>query len=162
MEFYNKILDVGCGNNKTKGAIGIDVSLQTQADVICNLINLIIPFKDNIFDIIICKQIIEHLPEVEKFLKELYRMGKNCGKVIIETPHFSSYMSYGDYKHCHRFSYFTLDYLTKKIGFKIIKKDITFHRAFRRYGINWLANKFPLSYERFWAFIFPQNTLISN
>jgi len=159
MEFNNKILDVGCGKNKTKGAIGIDISLQTQADVICNLKYLTIPFKDNIFSHIICKQIIEHLLDVESFLKELCRIGKNGAKIIIQTPHFSSYMAYGDYAHYHAFSCFFLDNLAQKIGFKIIKKEITFHRAFRKYGINWLANKFPLSYERFWTFIFPAEHL---
>jgi 2-polyprenyl-3-methyl-5-hydroxy-6-metoxy-1,4-benzoquinol methylase len=150
-----KILDVGCGNNKTKGAIGIDGSLSTQADVICEFKHRMFPFKDNIFDLVVCKQIIEHLSDTESFLKELHRLGKNGARIIIQTPHFSSYMAYGDYTHCHVFSFFFLDNLAQKASFKIIKKEITFHRAFRRYGINWIANKFPLTYERFWAYIFP-------
>ena len=56
------ILDVGCGNNKTQGAIGVDIYPDTQADVICNLNSYTYPFKNDIFDLIICKQIIEQYP----------------------------------------------------------------------------------------------------
>jgi len=153
------ILDVGCGNNKAQGAIGVDIYLDTQADVICNLRSYAYPFKNDIFDLIICKQIIEHIPDTDMFLKELHRIARNNAKVIIETPHFSSYMAYGDYQHCHAFSVCFLDKLAGRIGFKILKRNITFHRSLRRFKINWLANKFPVSYERFWAFIFPAEHL---
>lgn len=154
-----RVLDVGCGNNKAKGAIGIDIFHDTQADVICDLKTPNYPFKDNVFDLIVCKQIIEHLPDTEAFLRELHRLTKRSGKIVIQTPHFSSYMSYGDYQHCHMFSVFFLDKLADKVGFKIVKREITFHRSYRRYKINWWANRFPLSYERFWTYIFPAEHL---
>lgn len=29
-----KILDIGCGNNKIRGAIGLDIGKDTQADIV--------------------------------------------------------------------------------------------------------------------------------
>ncbi|MFH1678529.1 MAG: methyltransferase domain-containing protein [Candidatus Omnitrophota bacterium] len=127
--------------------------------VTIRLINSTYPFRDNLFDSIICKQIIEHLPDTEAFLKELRRLAKKGGKIIIQTPHFSSYMAYGDYQHCHMFSIFFLDKLADRIGFKITNKTITFHRSYRRYMIHRWANRFPLTYERFWTYIFPAEHL---
>jgi len=150
-----RVLDVGCGNNKTHGAIGIDISCNSQCDAICDLNNSLYPFKDSVFDAVICKQVIEHLPDSSAFLKELYRLVKSGGRVIIQTPHFSCYLAHADYQHCHTFSVFFLDKLAERIGFKITKREITFHRNYRRYKINWWANKFPLAYERFWTYIFP-------
>lgn len=150
-----KILDVGCGNNKTKGAIGIDISENSSADIVCDLRSYSYPFEKDTFDLIICKQVIEHLPDTEAFLRELCRIGKKGAKIIIQTPHFSSHLAYGDYQHCHTFSVFFLDKAADKLAFKIIKREITFHRSFRRCKINWWANKFPLGYERFWTYIFP-------
>ena len=63
--------------------------------------------------------------------------------------------------HHRRFwSYFSLDTYVKDSGkFRYRIRRITFHRAFRRWGVQWLANRFPLSYERFWAFILPAEHL---
>jgi len=38
------ILDVGCGNNKTPGAIGLDVNPRTQADVLADADRHPLPF----------------------------------------------------------------------------------------------------------------------
>jgi hypothetical protein len=42
-----KILDVGCGKNKRKGAIGIDIDPNSDADVIHDLNIFPWPFNDN-------------------------------------------------------------------------------------------------------------------
>ena len=45
-----KIFDVGCGANKTEGAIGLDHNPRTNADVIHDLGELPYPFPDNEFE----------------------------------------------------------------------------------------------------------------
>ena len=42
-----KVLDVGCGVNKTEGAVGLDSNPRTAADVIHDLGELPYPFADN-------------------------------------------------------------------------------------------------------------------
>jgi len=51
-----------------------------------------LPFKDNFADLIECHQVIEHLPmrKVIDALKELYRVLKKGGKLIITTPNFNA------------------------------------------------------------------------
>lgn len=41
------------------------------------------PFKDNEFDYVICNQVLEHVDDPDKFIKELMRVGK---RGYIETP----------------------------------------------------------------------------
>ena len=154
-----RILDVGCGNNKAKGALGIDVNPDTKADVLHDLNQFPYPFKDNEFDIIICKQILEHLDNVGMFLEELYRISKKGAKVLIEVPHFSCYCAFGDPEHKRSFSHFSADFLTRKGKFKVVKDEITFHKSFRKYKLHRLFNKFPRAYERFWTFIIPAEHL---
>jgi predicted SAM-dependent methyltransferase len=70
-----KTLDVGCGNNKAKGAIGIDFNADTQADVVHDLNSYPYPFEDNEFEKILCNHIIEHIDDVVSFVEKLYRSG---------------------------------------------------------------------------------------
>ena len=74
-----KILDLGCGKRKQKGAIGIDISKDTDADVIYDLNSIPYPFPDNEFDYIYANNIIEHLLDVIEAMEELHRISKNGG-----------------------------------------------------------------------------------
>jgi SAM-dependent methyltransferase len=85
-----KMLDVGCGWNKTPGAIGIDSNPKTHADVIHDLGSIPYPFPDSEFDEIICRHVAEHVPDVMSFIAELHRVTKPGGRITITTPHYSN------------------------------------------------------------------------
>jgi SAM-dependent methyltransferase len=85
-----KILDVGCGQNKFPGATGIDANRLSHADVIHDLGTFPYPFADNEFEEIICRHVIEHVPDVLGFVNELHRITKPGGKLKIVTPHYSN------------------------------------------------------------------------
>jgi len=89
-EVSRKILDVGCGQNKFPGAIGIDANPRTQADIIHDLGVFPYPFGDDEFDEIISRHVIEHVPDVLGFVNELHRITKPGGRIKIVTPHYSN------------------------------------------------------------------------
>ena len=155
----SKILDVGCSNNKIKNAIGIDLDPSSQADIIHNLDVFPWPINDSEFDTVYCQHIFEHLKYPEAAIKEIYRITKNKGRIIIECPHFSSHGAYTNFHHRYFFTYDLMNKLVKLINYKPIKKRITFYKTFRFFGIHFLANKFPLNYERFWTYIFPAENI---
>ena len=89
------ILDAGCGNgaisNFLKGykIIGIDISFKAlkffkHNKVLGNLANL--PFKDKSFDLVICSDTLEHIPEKDfnKVISELKRVTKKY--ILIISP----------------------------------------------------------------------------
>jgi len=84
------ILDVGCGQNKFAGAIGIDSNLRSHADVIHDLGVFPYPFENDQFDLVICRHVIEHVPDVMGFVTELHRITKPGGRLKIVTPHYSN------------------------------------------------------------------------
>ena len=85
-----KILDVGCGANKTPGAIGLDNNPRTAADVIHDLGTLPYPFPDNEFDTVVSNHAVEHVPDLMAFVTELYRITKAGGRIKIITPHYTN------------------------------------------------------------------------
>lgn len=85
-----KILDVGCGKNKHPGAVGIDYNSRTDADVIHDLGTVPYPFADSEFDEIICRHVIEHVPDAMALVTELHRITKSGGRIKIVTPHYSN------------------------------------------------------------------------
>lgn len=84
------ILDVGCGANKTEGAVGLDNNPRTNADVIHDLGDLPYPFPDDEFDLVVSNHVIEHVPDVMAFITELYRVTKNGGRIKLLTPHYTN------------------------------------------------------------------------
>ena len=61
-----------------------------------------IPVKDNSFDIIICTEVLEHVPNPIGALKEMARILKKGGKLLITTPlgshiHQDPYHFYGGF-----------------------------------------------------------------
>ena len=85
-----KILDVGCGDNKYEGAIGLDYNPRTSADVIHDLGVFPYPFADNEFDFVISRHTVEHVPDVMNFVSELWRITKNGGRIELVTPHYTN------------------------------------------------------------------------
>ena len=83
-----KVLDLGCSRRKIPGAIGVDISPDSQADVLHDLNKSPYPFSDNSFDEIFAKHIIEHLDKPEVLIKEIFRLLKPGGTAFIETPPF--------------------------------------------------------------------------
>ncbi len=54
------------------------------ADVEADICDL--PFKDNTYDVILCNHVLEHIPNDQKAMQELYRVMKPGGWGIFQIP----------------------------------------------------------------------------
>ena len=82
-----KVLDIGCGYTAHKNATVIcdiqDLSNFYNDKNFVKLDGNILPFKDNEFDFVIASHVIEHVKDVDTFIKELSRVSS---KGYIELP----------------------------------------------------------------------------
>jgi SAM-dependent methyltransferase len=99
-----KLLDLGCGNKKRPGAIGIDFNSRTKADVIHNLNVFPYPFEPESFDEIYLDNVLEHLDEPIHVMEEVYRICKPGGLVKVIVPYFRSPWASIDPTHKHAFT----------------------------------------------------------
>lgn len=85
-----RVLDIGCGRSPYKkyftcSYIGVDPFPTVKPDIIANAWD--IPLKDNTFDGIILNQSLEHIAETSATVKEIYRLLKPGGYVMVTAPH---------------------------------------------------------------------------
>lgn len=156
------VLDLGCGTHKEPGAVGVDRFPDTDADVLHDLDRLPYPFPDSSFDRIVCRDVLEHLVDVLAVMAELHRVGRPGARVELRTPHFSSCLAYADPTHRHAFALQSLDHLAGTVPtpgyhaqFEVVARRLVFWRSLRLLGVEWLANRFPLAYEKLFAFWCP-------
>ena len=105
-----KVLDIGCGSRKHEGAFGIDIDPQSAADLVHDLNIFPYPIPDNEYDLIICKDILEHLDDVVKTIEEIHRIAKPDCRVEIAVPSLSSAARHIDLTHRHAFTSRSFDY----------------------------------------------------
>ena len=143
-----KILDIGCGNNKMKGAIGIDRAPLPNVDIVHDLNSFPYPFERDAFDEIYATHIIEHLDSITRTMEELHRIAKPDAKVTIITPHYSDFQSWNDPTHkwhltTYSFRYFEREYESNYYStarFEVEYKYNLSARLWRGLGVEALIN----------------------
>ncbi|MFQ5611540.1 MAG: methyltransferase domain-containing protein [Anaerolineae bacterium] len=179
-----RILDVGCGQAKTPGAIGLDNNPFTEADVLVDVDHQPWPFRDNSFERVVCRHIVEHVVDMIAFFEEVHRVSKAGAVVEIVTPHFSNRYSFTDPTHLRHLAWRSFDYFTgesvqptltfwdrafqirhpipgfyTQARFRRRRALIDFGRPFRLLGLQWLANRWPDFYEMYLTFLLPARDL---
>ena len=140
-------LNIGCGNDIKEGYINLDISKLPGVDVVCDIENSFLPFENNIFEHIICYDILEHV-DYPKVLKEIYRVLKVDGIVEIRVPHFTSSNNFIDPTHKKMFSFRTFHFFVNNTRYN---RNYYFDFQFREliYSKITFINKNPLN----WPFI---------
>lgn len=117
-----RVVDIGCGRCKYKDFIlslpqvedytGVDLYAQ-NADILADL-NKKLP---------ICISVLEHVLEPQNALKEIFRILKPKGYLLLSVPWIYPY--HGEPNDYYRYSLDCLKYLLKKTGFEIVHLSST-------------------------------------
>jgi 2-polyprenyl-3-methyl-5-hydroxy-6-metoxy-1,4-benzoquinol methylase len=164
-----KVLELGCGKDKTPGAIGLDINPCSNADIIHNLDHFPYPFGDNEFDKIICKDVLEHVENFVKVMEEIWRIAKPGARIEVAAPFMSSVNFFSDPTHKRAFTSRSFDYFMpgtqaskyqySSARLKVLSVQYDKYEYEHRKGLNlWLlkwANRHKERYENRFAFIFP-------
>ncbi len=122
-----QLLDIGCGSKPYKALaqvqsyVGLEIDdgvtrNNSYADVLYD--GKALPFPDASFDCVLSNQVLEHVFEPEDFLKEINRVLKKDGLLLLTVPFvWSEHEQPYDYG---RYSSFGLKFLMEKNSFEMI------------------------------------------
>lgn len=157
-------LNLGCGNKRKEGFLGVDAFECEAVDVKADLRERL-PFDDDSVDEVWMDNVIEHIPELVALMAELRRICRDGATVTIITPHFASLASWRDPTHVHHLSYFSMDHFAKPGvahytggGFAVESRHLSFGGVLGNIGrlIYWAS---PAEYEKNWCFLLRPGTL---
>ena len=126
-EVSGTVLDLGCGSKPYRSFfeaslyVGMDVAqsghdhTRESIDVYYN--GKVFPFSDNTFDSLVCFEVLEHVFEPKILLKEIYRVLKPGGLLLLTAP-FSWDEHEQPYDYA-RYSSFAVKYLLEQHGFTV-------------------------------------------
>lgn len=127
------ILDVGCGTGwfckvlkesyPNSEILGIDINDGRKfKDFDFHIADITkIPFKNEKFDGVACKAVLEHIPNSLSAIKEMNRILKKNGKIFISVPDSKDKNFWDDYTHIRPFTKKSLSTLLADGGFVVEK-----------------------------------------
>lgn len=118
------LLDLGCGEQPHRDLfshvehyIGLDLPASGPADVYGD--GMALPFQDAVFNMVLCSQVLEHVPEPSGLMAEVARVLKPGGTLLLTAPQtWGLHMEPHDF---YRYTKYGLCYLTEKNGLRVIE-----------------------------------------
>jgi len=97
-------LDIGCGKNKQKNYIGIDIGPNSDADCILDIEKERLPFDDESVDGIYTSHTLEHISDIIYVMNEFWRVLKWGSLLQIHVPHMRCDLAWQDPTHVRYFN----------------------------------------------------------
>lgn len=99
------MLDLACGEYPKAGHVAVDITLPAGADnlgegwVLADLFAPRWPFRDSSVEAVNCSHFVEHVPDLVRFMDELWRILEPDGRATIAHPYQFSRRAWQDPTH---------------------------------------------------------------
>jgi SAM-dependent methyltransferase len=159
------ILDLGCGFGAYAGAlqkeglscIGCDISLDylrkaVTSGVAVTNVDSILPFRDRSFDTVLIFEVIEHVADLEKILKEAFRVARKNVLVTVPNSEDIELMKANDVIYAHMLSSDHLHFFEPRSLEELLKpyaKNVSIERSDPIYPFWFMSRSWPFYGLRF-------------
>ena len=127
-QIRGRVLDVGCGTKPYRRLFpaatqyyGTEThrtfTVGTQADV--TAFGEALPFRAGAFDGVVCTEVLEHVPEPADFLREMVRVLRPGGVLLLTTP--QTWGLHEEPYDFYRYTKYGLQYLFGKAGLEMVE-----------------------------------------
>lgn len=135
------VLDIGCGANKAKDAVGMDTRRLPGVDIVHDLGDTPWPVADESFSVVRASHVMEHI-KPWRFLAvmgECHRVLKPNGAVLIEAPYGVSEFYLQDPTHCRPITEKTFEYFDPRFDLYATYEPPPFRIEARRFDGNFIT-----------------------
>jgi SAM-dependent methyltransferase len=106
-------LELGCGTTKRDpAAVGVDLVAGAGVDLVADAYSVLEQLPNESVDAIHSEHFLEHIPDLERLVREAARVLVPGGTFTAHVPHFSSPYFYSDPTHRTFFGLYTFGYFT--------------------------------------------------
>lgn len=105
-------LNLGCGQTKLPGYLGVDKIKTAQVDIVHDLDVRPYPFADSSVAEIVADNVLEHVASLLPTMEEIYRLLEPNGIIKIRVPYAKSDAAFKDPTHKNFFTENTFDYFS--------------------------------------------------
>ncbi|WP_162009991.1 methyltransferase domain-containing protein [Paenibacillus xylanilyticus] len=91
-------VDLGCGQRKSRGYLGLDRFQLPGVDIVADLNNGI-PLEDNSVDIMLCSHSLEHFDDIYFIMEEIYRVSKHNSLIYVLAPYHMETVNFANFYH---------------------------------------------------------------
>jgi len=168
-------IDLGCGQRKREGYIGVDALALPGVDIVHDLDVFPYPFEEGSAGTVWMDNILEHVKDPLKVMEEVHRISANGAGVVVSVPYFRSCYATIDPTHRNFFGVWWFCYFDpshpfhERYGYTRARfrvERLEFDREFKDGGMGILhrlmvklAEKRPYSYEVRLSHLYPLNSL---
>jgi len=138
------VLDIGCGRKKIAGAVGIDFSSMSDADVVVDLNHERLPFDDSSVDFIYSSHTLEHLSLDGFFhvMREAYRVLQPGAQFKIVVPYYTTTLNLANPFHNNNicFNEHTFRFFSSESDCEVLPKHEYQTPSCPHWGLRYSAN----------------------
>jgi SAM-dependent methyltransferase len=151
-------INLGCGDQRPPGYLGLNLLRRAGTDVICDL-DAAIPLASDRVEHVRAESLLEHIDQFELLLIEVCRVLQPGETFYVYVPHWSNPFYYSDYTHRRWFGLATFDYFADPqdqiyrrvpvyttLRFQTVLVRLIFKSPFRL--LNWLMKGFQWLFNR--------------
>lgn len=163
------VLDLGCGEHKAAGALGVDAAYLPGVDLVHDLQVMPYPLPDDCADETLLNHVLEHFADPLPVLLEVWRIARPGGRVRIRTPHYSGRFAWKDPTHRRTFTSESFHYFGENgysyythARFRVVHVRLKYfleehvwpwpHQVLGR-AVQWLLDRHPTFSERFLCYL---------
>lgn len=160
------VINLGCGQRKAPGQIGVDRYPGSAADVLADL-DCPLPFAGSSVDRVLLEHVLEHVADPVRLIEEVHRILRPGGLLEVEVPYFAHPDSFRDPTHRRFFTWGSLDYFVEglkpaeytPVCFRYVRRELGFSAGLRGWIGRLLFRLSPRRYEKYHARSFPARVL---
>ncbi|HIP49242.1 MAG TPA: class I SAM-dependent methyltransferase [Lutibacter sp.] len=160
-----RLLDIGCGTgdfisyakNKSWNVVGVEPNKKARelsikklndTDAIYTSLENLVDSKQEKFDVITLWHVLEHVPDIDKYIKQTKSLLKSDGYLVVAVPNYKSYdathykefwAAYDVPRHLWHFSQKSIARIFEKENMKVIQ---TLPMKFDSYYVSLLSEKY--------------------